>query len=145
MYVEMNKVKYDNKGDYDYTISSVTKEFENENEALKFINKYMEKNEEYFFYKTKSDQSNNNDYKSIHSNDILEFNYEHFENEYEETLEYIKSIVVQNANPKQFEDKLTLRLYVDSYIDEKYSYMLEKEKDTLAKEVVEQYYLLKED
>lgn len=69
--VEIAYVKYDKNGNYDYTVESNHKEFENEEKAMEFINSNLEKDYEFYLYNSKEDVENGNHYKVIISNEIL--------------------------------------------------------------------------
>lgn len=64
-----------------------------------------------------------------------------YDERYEETLEYIKQIVVEIANPERIENNL--ELYVNDYVRDTYEDMTEEEQDKLIDDVAKQYFLLK--
>lgn len=71
MILEKALVKYDKNGNYDITLQSDFKEFKTDSEARAYVKNNIEKDIEYYFYKTQEDVDNNNHYDVIISNDIL--------------------------------------------------------------------------
>lgn len=71
MILEKALVKYDKNGKYDITLQSDFTEFKTDDEARKYANDNLEKDIEYYFYKTQEDVENNNHYDVIISNNIL--------------------------------------------------------------------------
>lgn len=78
--VEVALVKYNKKGEYDYTIESNYKEFKSEKEARDFINKEIEKDYEFYLYKSQGDVEKNEHFDVVISNNILKERIDCYEN-----------------------------------------------------------------
>ena len=63
-------VKYDEDGNYDYTIQSKILDFESDEEARKYVMNNIEKDYEYYFYESQEDLNNNNHYNVLICNNM---------------------------------------------------------------------------
>ena len=71
MIIEKAWVKYDKRGNYDFTIESRFVEINDEDKIKKYIEYNKERDIEFYFYNTQEDVENNNSIKTIICNELI--------------------------------------------------------------------------
>lgn len=133
--VEIALIKYTKKGQYDYTLNSEYKNFENEEQARNFIKNNIEKDYEFYLYHSKEDLEDSQHFDVVISNDILKI--------IDDILDLLidKWGDLEDNNKKQFENSLDLYAhdYLEYYLESNNIYLTQKEKYELVEIIKEEF------